>query len=90
MEKLYAYQGWIGRIHEWRESLRERYHNWRQENPETVIELLQNQVYGEPTEHSDADYSHVYRFLIFGIYMFFQITFIYLYTYLDYSINQVN
>lgn len=72
MDKLHSYQGWLGRFHEWRESLREQYTSWREENPQTVIELLQKKVYGEPSESSDEDYSHIYRFL----YVFsFQTTF---------------
>lgn len=63
MDKLHSYQGWIGRFHEWRESLREQYTLWREENPQTVIELLQKKVYGEPSESSDEDYSHICRFL---------------------------
>lgn len=65
MDKLHSYQGWIGRFHEWREILRERYSSWRQENPQTIIELLQKQVHGEPSESYDADYSHIYRYSIF-------------------------
>lgn len=63
MEKLHSYQGWIGRFHEWRESFRERFQNWRQENPETVIELLKNKIYNESSTQTDADYSHLYRFI---------------------------
>ncbi|XP_031631214.1 proton-associated sugar transporter A [Contarinia nasturtii] len=62
MEKLHSYQGWIGRFHEWRESFRERFSNWRQENPETIIELVKKKVYDESsTSHGHADYSHLYR-----------------------------
>lgn len=61
MEKLHSYQGWIGRFHEWQESFRERFRNWRQEHPETVIELLKNKVYNESSAHGDGDYSHIYR-----------------------------
>lgn len=64
MDKLHSYQGWIGRFHEWRESVRERFTNWRQENPETVIELLKKKVYDESANCSSSDYSHIYRSLI--------------------------
>lgn len=61
MEKLHSYQGWIGRLHEWQQSFRERFTNWRQENPETVIELLKKQVSNRATTRDNADYSHIYR-----------------------------
>lgn len=63
MEKLHSYQGWIGRFHEWQQSFRERFTNWRQENPENVIELLKKKVYNESSSCADADYSHIYRSL---------------------------
>lgn len=63
MEKLHSYQGWIGRFHEWRESFRERLSNWRQENPETVIELLKKRVHSESSSRDVADFSHINRFL---------------------------
>lgn len=68
MEKLHSYQGWIGRFHEWRQSVGERFTNWRQENPETVIELLKKQVANRTTERENADYSHVYRSLSYLIF----------------------
>lgn len=61
MEKLRSYQGWIGQFHEWRESFRERLTNWRQENPETVIELLKKQVRSKSATHDSSDFSHIYR-----------------------------
>lgn len=61
MEKLRSYQGWIGQFHEWRESIRERFSNWRQENPGTVIESLKKQVLSKSTTDDSTDYSHIYR-----------------------------
>lgn len=61
MEKLRSYQGWIGQFHEWRESFRERVTNWRQENPETVIELLKKQVRSKSAAQDRSDFSHIYR-----------------------------
>lgn len=60
MEKLHSYQGLIGRVHEWRDQLRERYTNWRQENPESGIELLKKTIQTDKS-NDDADYSHIYR-----------------------------
>lgn len=61
MEKLYSYQGWIGRFHEWRETFRERFTNWRKENPETVLELVKKQIYSHSTTCDTVDYSHIHR-----------------------------
>lgn len=58
MEKLHSYQGWGGRMHEWRDQIRERYANWREQHPETVIELIKKGA--RPSPSSDA-YSHIYR-----------------------------
>lgn len=68
MEKLHSYQGWIGRFHELRQSFRERFSNWRQDNPDTLIELVKKKIYDESSDRRDADYSHLYRFLIILIY----------------------
>lgn len=66
MEKLQEYQGWGGRYHEWRDNVRLRYSNWREEHPETVIELvkrnLREQASGTPGAPGGADdYGHIYR-----------------------------
>lgn len=60
MEKLHSYQGWGGRVHEWRDQIRERYANWREEHPETVIELIKK---GARPSRSSDEYSHIYRSL---------------------------
>lgn len=63
MEKLHSYQGWGGRFHEWRDDLRARYDNWREEHPETVIELVKKVAREKAAYSGEAtdDYSHVYR-----------------------------
>lgn len=60
MEKLQAYQGWIGQFHEYRDSIRERFHNWREQNPENPIDLVKKYV----TSDVDGDLSHIYRFIV--------------------------
>lgn len=65
MEKLHSYQGWGGRMHEWRDDLRARYANWRESNPETVIELVKKKaregVAATAAENDPDDFSHLYR-----------------------------
>lgn len=64
MEKLHEYQGLAGRVHEWRDTIRERYTNWRQEHPETIIELIKKGGQSDGSRSNADDYSHIYRFLI--------------------------
>lgn len=69
MEKLHSYQGWGGRFHEWKDDLKARYDNWREDHPETLIELVKK-VTSEQTEHGGGatdDYSHIYRFVYIKI-----------------------
>lgn len=73
MEKLHSYQGWGGRFHEWKDDLRARYDNWREEHPETLIELVKK-VTREKADHGGEatdDYSHIYRLVCFSILLFF-------------------
>lgn len=68
MEKLHSYQGWSGRFNEWRDDVRCRYANWREEHPETLIELVKRVVReqaeartNEAIKPGEEDYSHIYR-----------------------------
>lgn len=64
MEKLHSYQGWGGRIHEWRDDIKVRYENWRETHPETLIELVKKTARQQATENSDPDdFSHIYRYI---------------------------
>lgn len=68
MEKLHSYQGWTGRFHEWRDSLRERYASYKEQPiKETLIELVKNGIRADDSENrtdNEEDYSHVYRFVV--------------------------
>lgn len=70
MEKLHSYQGWSGRYHEWRENLRVRYANWREEHPETFFELVKKVARDQghpsagqrdPPDEKDDEFSHINR-----------------------------
>lgn len=65
MEKLHSYQGWTGRFHEWRDSLREWYGNCKDKPiKDTLIELVKNGIRADDAENGSPatqDYSHVYR-----------------------------
>lgn len=62
MEKLQAYQGWTGQLHEWRDSMRERFHVWREENPGNPVEIIKKYVAEGPRTDGNDDFSHIYRF----------------------------
>lgn len=72
MEKLHEYQGWTGRFHEWRDGIREKYTNWRNENPGNVIELIKKATADAVRSDDDQnDYSHIYRFVFHEASWFF-------------------
>lgn len=72
MEKLHSYQGWGGRFHEWRDDIRVRYANWREENPETVIELVKKVAIERATAGSDPDdFSHIYKYIFISFGYFY-------------------
>lgn len=65
MEKLHEYQGWQGRIHEWRDGIRERISNWREQNPGSIVDSVKTSIADAIRSDRDPnDYSHIYRFVI--------------------------
>lgn len=60
-------------MHEWRDQIRERYANWREQHPETIIELVKK---GARPSKSNSEYSHIYRSFAF---LHFSIGFILMY-----------
>lgn len=62
MEKLHEYQGWQGRIHEWRDGIREKISNWREQNPGSIVESIKTSIANKIRSDVDPnDYSHIYR-----------------------------
>ena len=63
MEKLHEYQGWGGRFHEWRDSVKERFTTFREEHPENLAAAAKNVALSQMKGNISAtqDYSHVYR-----------------------------
>lgn len=74
MDKLHSYQGWGGRYNEWRDDIKVRYANWREANPETVIELVKKKAKEQAaggqsgSSYDPDDFSHIYRFTFFIFY----------------------
>ncbi|XP_037828373.1 proton-associated sugar transporter A [Lucilia sericata] len=63
MEKLHEYQGFTGRLHQWRDNIKESVSNFRDQNPNNIVELAKttatDQLKGNAS--ADQDYSHIYR-----------------------------
>lgn len=63
MEKLHEYQGFTGRLHQWRDNIKESFSNFRDQNPSNIVELAKttatDQLKGNA--NADQDYSHIYR-----------------------------
>lgn len=61
MEKLHDYQGWTGRYHEVRDTVKSRYTQWvankREFNFREFIRRLQNSTY------NSTDFAHLYRYV---------------------------
>jgi len=63
VDKLHSYQGWTGRLHEWRESIRLKYCNWREGSEGTNL----RDTTGVGLDGGKQDYSHIYRSISFGL-----------------------
>jgi len=71
VEKLHEYQGPIGILHTWRDSLKDKWGEWKEKRPRTLLELLQSFGLAERPENQKEDenppeidmeqYSHIFR-----------------------------
>ena len=60
MDKLHSYQGFSGRFHEWRDDLKAKFANWREDHEgESLVDLAKNT--SRKSETGGGDYSHIYR-----------------------------
>lgn len=64
-EKLYEYQGILGRLHEIRDAVRERWQRFNEENPQGLSRFILNKCFHRKDDRSGLvayeDYSHIYR-----------------------------
>ncbi|KAF5300445.1 hypothetical protein FQA39_LY02244 [Lamprigera yunnana] len=66
-EKLYEYQGFLGRLHAIRDSIRERFRIWKEQHPNGFLSSIKNCVFNvfstKQTVIADEvdEYSHLYR-----------------------------
>lgn len=63
MDKLHSYQGFSGRFHEWRDDLKAKFANWREDHEgESLVDLTKNTARKSENGGGDKeDYSHIYR-----------------------------
>lgn len=66
VDKLHAYEGYIGRLHYYRDSIANKWQDWRSsDNNSNIFSRIRNFFYGIPNEHEgkpvNEDYTHVYR-----------------------------
>lgn len=64
MDKLHSYQGFSGRFHEWRDDIRAKFSNWREDHEgESLVDLTKSYS-GKAASgggNDKEDYSHIYR-----------------------------
>lgn len=62
-DKLHDYQGFTGRLHQWRDNVKEKISSFREQNPGNIVELAKNTATGQlkGNVNADQDYSHIYR-----------------------------
>lgn len=63
MDKLHSYQGFSGRLHEWRDDIRARFANWRENHEgESLVDITKSFTSKSASAGGDKeDYSHIYR-----------------------------
>ncbi|EDW81615.2 uncharacterized protein Dwil_GK10931 [Drosophila willistoni] len=63
MEKLHEYQGFTGRLHQVRDNIRDKYNNYKEQNPTNFVETAKNAALDQLKGNASAnkDYSHIYR-----------------------------
>lgn len=59
MDKLHSYQGFSGRLHEWRDDLKAKFSSWREDREGDNLTKQLGQ--GGKGSAEEADYSHIYR-----------------------------
>lgn len=66
-EKLYEYEGCIGRLHAFRDNLKERINTWKESHPDGVLKGVKDTILSRNGQKNDPnsvvyeDYSHIYR-----------------------------
>lgn len=61
MDKLHSYQGFSGRIHEWRDDIKAKFTNFREAHEgENLVDFARNAT-NQGGQGDKEDYSHIYR-----------------------------
>lgn len=64
MDKLHSYQGFSGRLHEWRDNIKTKFASWREDHEgESLVDLTKSVTRNASGGGSGdkEDYSHIYR-----------------------------
>lgn len=66
MDKLHEYQGTSGRFEEWKNNIKEKYANWKEEHEnESLVDIginfAKSATSKSPGNESENDFSHIYR-----------------------------
>lgn len=61
-EKLYEYEGFLGRLHSLRNDFKERWNIWKEKNPGTFSEILKRKCFSQSGDDIHEEYSHIYRY----------------------------
>lgn len=64
MDKLHSYQGFSGRLHEWRDDIKAKFANWREDHEgESLVDLTKSVTRNISAggNGDKEDYSHIYR-----------------------------
>lgn len=63
-DKLYEYQGFVGRLHEIRDNLRDRFNTCKENHPDGFLKSCKDKLFSTERQggrKEDEDYSHIYR-----------------------------
>lgn len=63
-EKLYEYQGIVGRLHEIRDNLRDSLNTCRENHPDGFLKYYKDKIFSRQSQGDSKefkDYSHIYR-----------------------------
>lgn len=61
MEKLHEYQGFSGRLHEWRDEIKSKFSSFRENHEGDNLVDITKSFSGQKGKGDQEDYSHIYR-----------------------------
>lgn len=61
MEKLHSYQGFSGRLHEWRDDIKAKFARFREDHEGENLVDFARKAASQGGQGEKEDYSHIYR-----------------------------